>query len=95
VPADGISRTRSVNVDVNAPPTLRILQYSVDSDNGQINLTWASSAARSYRVTSSTDLVAWSTIRSGIAGAAGVEETSTVASFPVGAGYRAFRVGEE
>ncbi len=92
---DGISRTRSVNVDVSTPPTLRILQYSVDSDTGQINLTWASSAAHSYQVTSSTDLVSWSTIRAGIAGAAGGEETSTVASFPVGAGYRVFRVGEE
>jgi hypothetical protein len=93
--ADGISRTRSVNVNVSAPPTLRILQYSVDNDTGQVNLTWASSAAHSYRVTSSTDLVSWSTIRAGIAGAVGVEETSTVASFPVGAGYRVFRVGEE
>ncbi|WP_367874096.1 hypothetical protein [Luteolibacter sp. Populi] len=78
-----------------APP-LVILSSTINKLGGQASLTWASSPVKSYRITSSTDLVDWETVlESGIPGAVGADETVKTVSFPSAAGRLFIRVEEE
>lgn len=77
------------------PAPLVIKSSSFNFSTDQLTLTWGSSDARTYKITSSTDLADWTTVlASGIAGAAGLEETSTTVPFTQGT-RTFFRVEEE
>ena len=77
------------------PAPLVIKSSSFNFTTDQLTLTWGSSDARTYKITSSTDLADWTTVlASGIAGAAGLEETSTTVPFTQGT-RTFFRVEEE
>lgn len=73
---------------------LILKNWAINLATQQLQLTWYSVPTKTYKVTSSTDLAAWTTVLgSGIPGAAGTE-TSTTVSFVAGLkGF--FRVEEE
>jgi hypothetical protein len=77
------------------PAPLAIRASSFDFATDKLSLTWTSSDTKTYRITTSADLVNWSTVlASGIPGAVGQGETSTTVNFTQGArGF--FRVEEE
>lgn len=87
--------TRWVLTEGAPPAPLVIKSSSFNFATDQLTLTWGSSAARTYKITSSTDLADWTTVlASGIAGAAGLDETSTTVPFTEGT-RTFFRVEEE
>ncbi len=71
---------------------LRLISSDIDTATGQVSLTWESVAGRHYRITTSVDLVDWSTVLvPDVTGQAG--QTTTTASFTGGSkGF--FRVEE-
>lgn len=87
--------TRWVLTEGAPPAPLVIKSSSFNFATDQLTLTWGSSAARTYKITSSTDLADWTTVlASGIAGAAGLDETSATVPFTEGT-RTFFRVEEE
>ncbi len=77
-----------------APATLVLLDFSFDFVADTVALTWSSDAEKTYRVTTSDDLIEWT----GISGATGIQgqASSTTATVPLGAEAKAFfRVEEE
>lgn len=87
--------TRWVLTEGAPPAPLVIKSSSFNFATDQLTLTWSSSDARTYKITSSTDLSDWTTVlASGIPGAAGLDETSSTVSFTEGT-RTFFRVEEE
>lgn len=77
------------------PAPLVIKSSSFNFTTDQLTLTWGSSDARTYKITSSADLADWSNVVvSGIPGAAGLDETSRTVGFTQGT-RTFFRVEEE
>ncbi|MDB6080025.1 MAG: gdhB 2, partial [Akkermansiaceae bacterium] len=72
---------------------LAITASSINAATGALSLTWTSNAAKTYRITASTDLTTWTTVlKSGIA--SGGSTTTSATTFTPGAkGF--FRVEEE
>lgn len=87
--------TRWVLTEGVPPAPLVIKSSSFNFTTDQLTLTWGSSDTRTYKITSSADLADWTTVlASGIAGAAGLDETSTTVPFTEGT-RTFFRVEEE
>jgi hypothetical protein len=95
----GISETHDITSWVlttgsstQAPP-LKIVSSSFNFTTSEVTLTWQSSAAKTYRITTSSDLSNWSTVlKSGIAGVAG--QTTSTTTFVKGT-KQFFRVEEQ
>ncbi|MDB6076535.1 MAG: symbB [Akkermansiaceae bacterium] len=83
----------SLTSGVVAPSDFKLISSSFNFTTNEVTLTWTSTAAKTYRVTTSSDLTGWSgVLRSGIPGAAG--QTTATVPFPRSAkGF--FRVEQE
>lgn len=79
-------------VPVGPPAPLVLLSSSIDLTANQVTLTWVSSPENTYRITTSTDLINWVPLQSGIVGA-GSQTTQSVGFTP--AAKQFFRVEEE
>lgn len=84
---------------VTGPPAgasapLAVTAYSINPATGALSLTWRSTVGKSYRITGSSNLAAWSTsLKAGIAAAAGSSTTATTTFVP--GAVKFFRVEEE
>jgi hypothetical protein len=69
---------------------LAITAYSLNAATGQGSLTWASNAGKTYQITSSTDMTAFTTIVAGSIASGGTTTTKTFTFTPGTKGF--FRV---
>ncbi|MDB6080097.1 MAG: hypothetical protein JWO82_3844, partial [Akkermansiaceae bacterium] len=84
---------------VSGPPAsaatpLKITAYSIAPATGALSMTWNSTTGKTYRITASADLAAWTTsLKTGIAAAAGGTTTATTTFVP--GAVKFFRIEEE